>query len=65
MDIFFKFKGPLLFALLFGHSTSKVPLNAEFTFLLFKEQKPFKLKKISIGRMESHKLSIETSFDPC
>jgi hypothetical protein len=38
-----------------------VPLNAENTFMLFKERRPLKKKKISIGTMASHKLSIDTT----
>jgi hypothetical protein len=30
-----------------------------------KSKGPLNLKKISIGTMASHKLSIETTFDPC
>jgi hypothetical protein len=48
-----------------GHY-KKVPLNAEITFLLLKERRPFKFKKkMSIGTMANHKLLIDTTFDPC
>jgi hypothetical protein len=44
---------------------NKVPLNAENTLTLFKERRPYKfLKKLSIGTMANHKLSIDTTFDP-
>jgi hypothetical protein len=47
-----------------GHGEEWV--NAEIKFLLFKEQRPFKLKKrISIRTMANHKLSIDTTQDPC
>jgi hypothetical protein len=40
-------------------------LAAETSFLLFKEQVPFKLKKNISGSMRKEDLSIDITFNPC
>jgi hypothetical protein len=46
-------------------STTKCLLTLKTRLRFIKSEGPLNLKKISIGTMASHKLLIDTTFDPC
>jgi hypothetical protein len=47
------------------HSTTKCLLRLKTRLRFSKSEGPLNYKKISIETMASHKLSIDTTFDPC
>jgi hypothetical protein len=47
------------------HSITMSLLTLKSCLCFIKSKGPFNLKKISIGTMASHKLSIDTTFDSC